>query len=66
MPVPTGIIGFNSMPIFIYGVLQGSWKIGVYQLIATAMSAAIWYPFFKAIDKQALAEEQAAEETASE
>lgn len=58
MPIPTGIIGFNAMPIFIYGVLQGSWKIGVYQIIATLMSAAIWYPFFKAADRIAVKEEQ--------
>lgn len=61
MPAPTGIIGFNAMPIFIYGVLQGSWKIGVYQIVATIMSAAIWYPFFKAADRQALKEEQEGE-----
>ena len=61
MPCPTGLIGMNTMPIFVYGVIQGSWKIGVYQILMTAMSAAIWYPFFKAADKQALAEEQAGE-----
>lgn len=58
MPAPAGIIGFNAMPIFIYGILQGSWKIGVYQIVATLMSMAIWYPFFKAADNQALQEEQ--------
>lgn len=61
MPVPTGIIGMNAMPIFIYGVIQGSWRIGVYQIITTVLSCVIWYPFFKAADEQALAEEQAAE-----
>lgn len=66
MPIPTGIIGMNTMPIFIYGVIQGSWKIGVYQLIATAMSVAIWYPFFKAADEQALAEERQAEAAEAE
>lgn len=60
MPCPTGIIGMNAMPIFIYGVVQGSWKIGVYQILMTLMSCAIWYPFFKIADNQALAEEQAA------
>lgn len=60
MPAPTGIIGLNSMPIFIYGVMQGSWKIGVYQIVATVVSALIWYPFFRAADSQALKEEQAA------
>lgn len=59
MPAPTGIIGMNTMPLFIYGVIQGSWKIGVYQIIATLMSCAIWYPFFKAADQQALKEEMA-------
>lgn len=62
MPIPTGIIGMNTMPIFIYGIVQGSWKIGVYQIIATLMSCAIWYPFFKAADAQALKEEQEAEQ----
>lgn len=60
MPCPTGLIGMNTMPIFIYGVVQGSWKIGVYQVLMTIMSAAIWYPFFKIVDNQALAEENAA------
>ncbi len=60
MPIPTGIIGMNTMPVFIYGVVQGSWRIGVYQVIATVMSAAIWYPFFKSADAQALREEQEA------
>ena len=59
MPCPTGLIGMNTMPIFIYGVIQGSWKIGVYQILMTIMSAAIWYPFFKAADNQAVAEEKA-------
>lgn len=66
MPAPTGIIGFNAMPIFIYGVLQGSWKIGVYQIVATLMSAAIWYPFFKAADNQALKEEEEGKHEVSE
>ena len=62
MPAPTGIIGISSMPIVVYGLMQGGWQIAVYQVVATAMSAAIWFPFFKAADKQALAEEQAAAE----
>lgn len=60
MPAPIGIIGVGSMPLFIYGIIQGSWKIGVYQIVVTLISVVVWYPFFRAIDKQALAEEQAA------
>ncbi len=66
MPIPTGVIGISSMPIVIYGIMQGSWKIGVYQIIATLMSAAIWFPFFKAADKQAVEEEKAAALEAAE
>ncbi|MBR3223944.1 MAG: PTS sugar transporter subunit IIC [Atopobiaceae bacterium] len=62
MPAPTGIIGISSMPIVAYGIMQGSWKIAVYQVVATLMSAAIWFPFFKVADNQALAEEKAAAE----
>ena len=61
MPAPTGIIGISSMPIGAYGLMQGGWQIAVYQIVATIMSAAIWFPFFKVADKQALAEEQGAE-----
>lgn len=61
MPCPTGLIGMNTMPIFVYGVVQGSWKIGVYQILMTLLSAVIWYPFFKVADRQALEEETSAE-----
>jgi PTS system cellobiose-specific IIC component len=66
MPAPTGIIGISSMPIVVYGIMQGSWKIALYQVVATAMSAAIWLPFFKAADAQALKEEREAQEASSE
>lgn len=58
MPAPTGIIGISSMPIVAYGLMQGGWQIAAYQVVTTIMSAAIWFPFFKVADKQALSEEQ--------
>jgi PTS system cellobiose-specific IIC component len=60
MPIPTGILGMNTMPIVIYGIVQGSWKIGVFQIFSTLLSCAIWYPFFKSADAQALKEEKEA------
>lgn len=66
MPIPTGILGMNTMPIFIYGVVQGSWKIGVFQIFSTILSCAIWYPFFKSADNQALKEEKEAMAIAAE
>ena len=64
MPAPVGLIGVTSMPIFFGGLLQGSWKIGVFQIVITIISCFVYYPFFMAMDKQALAEEKAAEEKA--
>ena len=64
MPAPVGLIGVTSMPIFFGGLLQGSWKIGVFQIVITIISCFVYYPFFMAMDKQALAEEKAAEENA--
>lgn len=61
MPAPVGLIGVTSMPIFFGGLLQGSWKIGVFQIVITIISCLVYYPFFMAMDKQALAEEKAAE-----
>ena len=67
MPAPTGVIGISSMPIIAYGIMQGSWKIAVYQVVATLMCAAIWFPFFKVADNQAFADEtEAAKESAAQ
>lgn len=60
MPAPVGLLGVTSMPIFFGGLLQGSWKIGVFQIVITIISCFVYYPFFMAMDKQALAEEKAA------
>lgn len=63
MPAPVGLLGVTSMPIFFGGVIQGSWKIGVFQIIITLISCVVYYPFFMAMDKQAVAEEKAVEAT---
>lgn len=58
---PIGILGLGSMPPFISGIMQGSLTWGIYQLVCIPISIGIYYPFFKILDNQALAEEQAAE-----
>jgi PTS system cellobiose-specific IIC component len=40
--------------------MQGGWKIAVFQVFAVALSGVIYYPFFKLMDKQALANERSA------
>lgn len=61
MPAPIGLIGATSVPIFFSGIMQGSWRIGVFQIVIVLLSMVVYYPFFKAVDKQACAEEAAVE-----
>lgn len=57
MPAPIGLIGATSVPVFFSGIMQGSWKIGVFQIVIVLLSVVVYYPFFKALDKQACLEE---------
>lgn len=54
-----GILGTGSLPPLLHGIVNGSLSAGIYELFAVAISAGIWYPFFKMIDKQAYEEELA-------
>lgn len=66
MPAPTGLFLPASTPIVFSGLMQGGWKIAVFQVFAVALSAGIYYPFFKLMDKQALANERSASTGSSE
>ena len=57
MPAPVGLIGATSVPIIFSGIMQGSWRIGLFQVVITVISMVMYYPFFKALDKQACEEE---------
>lgn len=57
MPAPVGLIGATSVPIVFSGIMQGSWRIGIFQIVITVISMALYYPFFKALDNQACEEE---------
>lgn len=60
VPAPAGV-GVMGMPIFLQGLLQGSWKIGALQLALVLLWIVIWYPFFKIADNKAFMEESSAE-----
>lgn len=49
--VPTGT------PIILAGFITGGWRTAVWQVVLVALQFAIYLPFFKMMDKQALAEE---------
>lgn len=56
------LIGYQipwSMPPIISGFIQGGWQVAVYQLFSIFLTFAIYYPFFKIVDKQAKLEEEA-------
>ncbi|MCB7177508.1 PTS sugar transporter subunit IIC [Lactiplantibacillus plantarum] len=59
---PIGILGAGSLPPLVHGIVQGSLSFGIYELFATAISMLIYFPFFKALDNQAVQEEREAAE----
>ena len=45
------------MPVVVGGFIAGGWKIAVLQVVLVLIGIAIYYPFFKISDKQAVAQE---------
>ena len=63
MPYMTGAELPNGTPILLGGFLAwGGIKGAIFQAVLIAISTLIYYPFFKVLDNQALAEEKEAEE----
>jgi len=43
-------------PIIMSGLLAGGaegWRVAIFQVVLVVLNAAIWFPFFKLIDKKA-------------
>ena len=58
------LIGYSmpfTMPVIVSGFVQGGIAIVLAQVVTLILSAIIYYPFFRVMDKQALEEEQALE-----
>lgn len=54
------LIGYQipwTMPPIVSGFIQGGWQVALYQAFSIVLTFAIYYPFFKIIDKQACLEE---------
>ncbi|MEJ3719356.1 PTS transporter subunit EIIC [Paenibacillus polymyxa] len=62
LPAPIGIYPPFGTPIFALGFIEGSWKLAAAQLGLIPISMLIYYPFFRALDKQALKKEHEAQE----
>lgn len=61
MPAPIGLMIPSSTPPIFSGLMQGSWKLSVFEVFVIFLSGAIYYPFFKVLDNQALKEETVSE-----
>ncbi|MDK2805164.1 MAG: cellobiose system component [Thermoanaerobacterium sp.] len=60
IPPPAGVGMAIGMPIGLQGLLQGSWKIAVFQIALVFLWIILWYPFFKIADNKAYMEESEA------
>jgi len=61
VPRLAGVQAPFGMPIFVNGLMQGSWKIVALQFVLAVLSVVIYYPFFKKLDNKSLQEELSAE-----
>jgi PTS system cellobiose-specific IIC component len=58
LPYLNGLQLSVGTPVLLSGFLTGGWRAAVWQVVLVAMQFAIYFPFFKICDKQAVAEEK--------
>lgn len=63
LPISNGIGAPMGTPLILQGVFNGGWRLAVYQVFCILLSLAVYYPFFKIMDKKALQLEQGNSET---
>ncbi|MCM8711533.1 PTS transporter subunit EIIC [Clostridium sp. SYSU_GA19001] len=61
LPPVGGVSTPAGTPVFLSGLIQGSWKIAAFQVVAFAIRFVCWYIFFKVADNMAVEEERKAE-----
>lgn len=66
VPRVAGMTPVSGMPIILSGLMEGSWKIAVLQVVLVALSTLVWYPFFKKADKEAVEIEHESEQLLQE
>ncbi|HBH6538775.1 TPA: PTS sugar transporter subunit IIC, partial [Enterococcus faecium] len=49
---PSNGAGSMGMPIFLNALLNGGWRLLAFQIVATLLSIAIYYPFFRILDQK--------------
>ncbi len=65
LPIGNGIAAGAAIPVF-SGLLIGGWRVAVWNIVEVFITIAVYYPFFRIIDKQAVKEESHAGQTSEE
>lgn len=58
LPYLNGIQLSTDTPVILAGFLAGGWRAAIWQVVLVALQFAIYFPFFRMVDKQALEEEK--------
>lgn len=58
LPYLNGIQLSTGTPVILAGFLAGGWRAAIWQVVLVALQFAIYFPFFRMVDKQALEEEK--------
>ncbi|MGT2667107.1 PTS sugar transporter subunit IIC [Streptococcus rifensis] len=61
LPRLTGIGAPTGTPILLNGLITGGWKVALFQVFQIFLWIALWYPFFKIAEKQAIEDERVVE-----
>ncbi len=59
LPYLNGVQLSTGTPVILSGMLTGGWRAAIWQVVLIAMQFAVYFPFFKMCDKQAVEEEKA-------
>lgn len=61
-------VGFDlpwTTPIFITGIVQGGWRLAVWQAVLFVLQTVMWYPFFRMMDQKYVMEESVRNDAAA-
>lgn len=59
LPYLNGVSLSTGTPVILSGFLTGGWQAAVWQIVLVALQFAVYFPFFRIVDKQAVEEEKA-------
>lgn len=58
LPYLNGTEIATGTPVIFSGLLTGGWRVALWQIVLILIQMGIYFPFFRILDKQALAEEE--------